>query len=330
MLSKEISINNFKNAVKQDLKLVDEVIKSRLHNKSDLIKDITYHIINSGGKRLRPALTILSAQLFNHKGNNRHINLAAAVEFIHTATLLHDDVVDHSTLRRGLPTANRNWGNKESILVGDFLLSQAFLLMSEDNDLEIIRILSTASAIIVEGEVNQLSSISNLSLTIDGYLKIIIAKTAELFAASCMVGAAIAVPDKLFKDTMYDFGLNLGIVFQIIDDILDYTANTNTLGKNIGDDFREGKATLPVIIAYNNSNVEEREFWQRTIIEKNQEPNDLEKALLIMQKYDVIEICKKYAFEFFEIAKRKIDLVPEGKIKNQLIELLEFSINREF
>ena len=208
MLVNPKSLANIKYLSSKDLSLMDGVIKKRLAKKEQLVQEITYHIIGSGGKRLRPILTILSAKLFGYEGS-RHINLAAAVEFIHTATLLHDDVVDHSDLRRGKPTANHRWDNKSSILVGDFLFSQAFLLMSEDNDLKILQILSKAASVIAEGEVKQLSSIENLDLTMSDYLDIISAKTAELFAASCMVGSAVAKTDDEMQLSMFNFGLNL-------------------------------------------------------------------------------------------------------------------------
>ncbi len=323
------ALSKIKFLAEDDLAKMDLVIKSRLSDKASLVKDITYHIINSGGKRLRPTLLILIAKLFKYIGN-RHINLAASVEFIHTATLLHDDVVDHSKLRRGKPTANKNWDNKSSILVGDFLFSQSFLLMSEDKDIKILQILSKAAAIIAEGEVKQLSSIANLDLKIDDYLKIISAKTAELFAASCQVGAAVANAEDNIELSMYNFGLNLGIAFQIIDDVLDYTSNKITAGKNIGDDFNEAKVTLPIILAYHVSNKEEQAFWIRTINCHNQEDQDFAKALSIFDKYNIIDQCFKMAQEFIEKAKQHIDIAPENNIKTALVDVLNFSINRQF
>lgn len=330
MKGQELSLNNIKKLVKKDLALMDNIINGRLLTKDKLIQDITYHIINSGGKRLRPVLTILSAKLFDHNSNNRHINLAAAVEFIHTATLLHDDVVDHSKLRRGLPTANKHWGNKESILVGDFLLSQAFLLMSEDNDSKVIQILSKAAAVIAEGEVRQLTSIANLNLDIENYFQIISAKTAELFAASCQVGACIATDNTEIRTSMYEFGLNLGMAFQIIDDVLDYVANQNTLGKNIGDDFKEGKVTLPLIIAYLDSGKEEKLFWQRTIHDKKQREEDFAYVLSIFDKYQVIDKCMQIAKEFASKAKKYLDIAPNNDVRDSLITILDFSVSRKF
>lgn len=329
MLVNPKSLANIKSLSKQDLSSMDEVIKNRLINKEPLVKEITYHIINSGGKRLRPILAILSAKLFGYEGQ-RHINLAAAVEFIHTATLLHDDVVDSSELRRGKQTANRCWDNKSSILVGDFLFSQAFLLMSEDNDLKVLEILSKAASVIAEGEVKQLSSIANLDLNLEDYLDVISAKTAELFAASCMVGAAVAKVNEAMQISMYDFGLNLGIAFQIIDDVLDYTASSLALGKSIGDDFKEAKVTLPVIIAYGLSDFKEKKFWQKTICLNQQVESDLADALKIMNKYDVSKKCIEIADGYISKAKECIIKAPNNKIQNSLLDILDFSIRRCF
>ena len=328
-LSQASAIAKIKLLAQDDLNDMDLVIKNRLLAKEKLVQDITYHIINSGGKRLRPILSILSAKLFSYQGM-RHINLAAAVEFIHTATLLHDDVVDHSNLRRGRPTANQNWDNKSSILVGDFLFSQSFLLMSEDNDLRVLEILSKAASIIAEGEVKQLTSIANLEVTTEKYLQIISAKTAELFAAACQVGTVVAKADQQSQLALYNFGLNLGISFQIIDDVLDYMASKIALGKNIGDDFREGKVTLPIIIAYSLSNKHEQEFWHRTISELNQQEQDFSKALEIFNKYAVIDQCLKMAEEFAHNAKKDLSIAPDNKIKSSLMQILDFSISRSF
>jgi octaprenyl-diphosphate synthase len=318
-----------KSLAKNDLSDMDIAIKQRLLYKDQLVQNITYHIINSGGKRLRPMLLILSAKLFGYQGS-RHINLAAAVEFIHTATLLHDDVVDHSDLRRGLPTANQHWDNKSSILVGDFLFSQAFMLMSEDEDLRILQILSKAAAIIAEGEVKQLSSISNLELSVENYLEIISAKTAELFAAACCSGAAIAGVNVETQAIMYNFGLNLGIGFQILDDVLDYKANQLAIGKNIGDDFKEHKVTLPVILAYKFGNSKDHAFWQRVICQANQSDEDFSYALELFAKYDIFSQCLDLADAFTYKAEEYIKNTPKNTIREVLIEILSFSTNRNF
>ena len=328
LINQSRALAQVKFLAQNDLNNMDLAIKERLLARTNLIQDVTYHIINSGGKRLRPTLLILVAKLFGYQGV-RHINLAASVEFIHTATLLHDDVVDHSDLRRGRPTANQRWDNKSSILVGDFLFSQAFCLMSEDSDIQVLRILSKAASIIAEGEVTQLSSIANLELSIDNYLKIIAAKTAELFAAACQVGAVIAVDDQVLQQAMYNFGLNLGMAFQIIDDVLDYMASQAAMGKNIGDDFREAKVTLPIILAYQHSDQEEKSFWNRTIKNKDQYEQDFAKALAIFDKYHIIAKCLVIAEEFTDKAKQCIELAPDNKIKAALIEILNYSIQRE-
>lgn len=329
MSNQKSALKKIRNLAHDDLKSMDLVIETLLLEKEQLIQNITYHIINSGGKRLRPILTILCARLFYYEGK-QHINLAAAVEFIHTATLLHDDVVDHSNLRRGSPTANKNWDNKSSILVGDFLFSQAFILLSEGNDLNILQVLSKAASVISEGEVKQLSSISNLTLNKNDYLKIISAKTAELFAASCQVGAAVAGQNKILQLEMYKFGLNLGMAFQIMDDLLDYIAEGITLGKDIGDDFQEGKVTLPIIIAYELSDDNEKSFWQRVISSSEKNQKEFSRALDIFNKYNVIDKCLNMAEEFINAAKKHLVMSPDNQIKAALIEVLDFSINRDF
>ena len=328
-IDQAMALAKIKFLAQKDLNAMDVAIKKRLLAKEKLVQDVTYHIINSGGKRLRPILLILSSRLFGYQGK-RHINLAAAVEFIHTATLLHDDVVDHSNLRRGRPTANKNWDNKSSILVGDFLFSQSFLLMSEDSDIKVLQVLSKAASIIAEGEVKQLSSIANLELSIDDYLQIISAKTAELFAAACQAGAIIAETDANAQASMYSFGLNLGIAFQIIDDVLDYMASQKTIGKNIGADFKEAKVTLPIILAYQQSDKKEQEFWQRTIGKANQRESDFAQALEIFDKYKIITRCLELAESYTAKAKADISIAPDNSIKESLMEVLEFLIGRGF
>lgn len=321
-----LSFKQVKALVQDDLKKMDQVIENRLSNKFQLIQDIAKYIINSGGKRFRPVLLLLVAKAFGYNGE-RHINLAAAVEFIHTATLLHDDVVDHSKFRRGKLTANDFWDNKSSILVGDFLFSQSFLLMSEDQNLKVLEVLSKAAAIIAEGEVKQLGSIGNLHLTQENYLEVISDKTAELFAASCQVGAIVANVDEQKQKEMYNFGLNLGKAFQLIDDILDYMSRIADIGKNIGDDFREGKVTLPIILACARSNEEEKIFWYRVIVEKSQNDSDFNKAIKIFDKYNVISDCFKLAQEFADSALINLSALPDGEIRNALENLLNFSFS---
>src|SRR3954463_4325578 len=248
--------------VADDLECVNRLIIERMHSPVALIPQLAGHIVAAGGKRLRPMLTLGASRVCGYRGE-RHHNPAAWVEFIHTAPLLHDDVVDESALRRGLATANSVWGNKPSVLVGDFLFSRAFKLMVEDGSLKVLDILSSASAVIAEGEVHQLVTSNDLDTTEDDYLAVIRAKTAELFAAAARIGAVVADRPQAEEDALGRFGLNLGISFQLIDDALDYAASQAALGKTVGDDFREGKITLPVILAFRRGSAEERQFWRR-------------------------------------------------------------------
>ncbi len=324
----KLSFEQVKSLAQKDLMEMNQVIESRLFNRSPLIQDIARYIINSGGKRFRPVLLLLIAKAFGYVGS-RHINLAAAVEFIHTATLLHDDVVDHSKFRRGKLTANDKWDNKSSILVGDFLFSQSFLLMSEDKDMQVLEVLSKTAAIIAEGEVKQLTSIGNLSLTEESYLAVISDKTAELFAASCQVGAIVAGTKETVQKKMYNFGLNLGKAFQIIDDVLDYTSRKDDIGKNVGDDFKEGKVTLPIIFAYSKSNEEEKSFWHKVIVEKTQEDSDFLNAVNIFDKYNIIPACLALAKDFACFALSDLAFLPDNEIKKSLKDLLRFTIYRK-
>lgn len=329
-MTKEQNFIRIKEIVQLNLALMDQVINSRLTNKESLVKEITNHLISSGGKRLRPTLLILIAQLFGYSKGTRHINLAAAVEFIHTATLLHDDVVDQSKLRRGKLTANNYWDNKSSVLVGDFLFSQSFLLMAEDEDPKVLKILSNAASIIAEGEVKQLSSITNLNLQQDSYLSVIKAKTAELFAAACEVGAVIANSSIGEQESMYQFGLNLGIAFQIIDDILDYKSKKEDMGKNVGDDFKEAKVTLPIILAYERSNQQEKIFWQKAFSNNICFEQDFPLALDLFSKYNILDECSLIAKSYTYKAEQMLDKAPNHEIKSLLIELLKFSVERVF
>lgn len=328
MLIKKQALAEIKNIAKNDIILMDQLIENRLNNCSNLIKDITSHIIKSGGKRLRPLITILVSKLYNYQGS-RHINLAAAVEFIHTATLLHDDVVDNSKMRRGKITANKFWDNKSCILVGDYLFSQAFVLMSEDRDLEVLNSLSRASAVIAEGEVKQLESISNLNHDISDYLEIIAAKTAELFAASAKVGAIVANSSAEIINLMYEFGLNIGMAFQIIDDILDYEADESDLGKSVGDDFKEGKVTLPII--YLLKKCQESELRVIKDIFSNT-PNNVSFELTrsLMKKYDVMSDAKKIAKSYLIKASEILSHAPDNRVRASLELLLDFSFARDF
>jgi len=311
-----------------ELDAVEREISHLLENDVALIPEVAKHVISSGGKRMRPILTLLSSRLSGYVGD-RQIRLAVCVEFIHTATLLHDDVVDKSDLRRGAKTANNLWGNPASILVGDFLLSRAFQLMVGDGSLKVLKLLSDTSAIISEGEVLQLAHENNIENDLPTYLKIISAKTAQLFAAACQIGALLAERTE-YEKPLFDFGHNLGLAFQIADDALDYSARREKLGKSIGGDFRESKATLPVILAWHKSDAEEKKFWIRTIREKNQWQGDLSRAVAIMEKYQVLKEAIDYAEKYVEKARKSMEIFTVSPEKEALLELLDFSVSREY
>ncbi len=312
----------------KEIELVNAQILARMQSDVPLIPQLAGYLINSGGKRIRPILTIASAKLCGYNQGQRHIALAACVEFIHTATLLHDDVVDESDQRRGKETANNIWGNQASVLVGDFLFSRSFELMTEDGSLDVLRVLSKASAIIAEGEVAQLQAASNLETTIDDYMTIIHGKTAALFAAATEVGAIVAEQSLENKEALRLYGLNLGIAFQIADDILDWSANAEELGKNTGDDFREGKITLPVILAYAASNDEEKSFWQRCLGDLEQHEGDLETAKKIIAKYDILEKCHKQALDIANQAGQHLAHFDDTELRHALQALAIYSVER--
>lgn len=322
-------LDKLRRLVKSDLEKVDTLIYNLIVNKIALIPEISEHTISSGGKRLRPILTLASANMCGYKGS-AHIDLAACVEFIHTATLLHDDVVDKSDLRRGTSTARSLWGNKESILVGDFLLGKAFSLMGAGKSLEIYRILSNAAVVISEGEVMQLAATGKLTEDEDEYLKIISAKTAELFAAACQVGTVLAGRPEEEVTAFREFGLNLGIAFQVIDDAIDYRSGKNKSGKNIGDDLRERKVTLPVILSYRNGDKKTREFWERTIGRGEQSDDDVMTAVGIMEENDIFAKVMARANDFIVPARAALNVFPDSEIKNALRDVLEFTVDREF
>ncbi len=313
--------------VGDDLTAVNAAILARMDSPVALIPQLAGHIIAAGGKRLRPMLTLASARLCGYQGQ-RHIPLAACVEFIHTATLLHDDVVDDSGLRRGLATANAVWGNKASVLVGDFLFSRAFQLMVEDGSLKILKILSDASAIIAEGEVQQLMTANDTSTDEATYLDVIRAKTAALFAAACQVGAVVAERPDAEEEALRRFGLNFGMAFQLIDDVLDYNADQGELGKAVGDDFRDGKVTLPVVLAFARGDESERRFWRRCIEEQDQGDADLEEALALMQRHDALADAMERARSYGRAALENLDTFAESAIKAALAETLEQSLRR--
>jgi octaprenyl-diphosphate synthase len=313
--------------VAHDLERVNTTIVARTGSDVTMIPEIANHLIASGGKRLRPMLTLAMARLAGYSGDG-HINFAAAVEFMHTATLLHDDVVDESDMRRGKLAARMLWGNEASVLVGDFLLGQAFKMMVEVGNLRALEILSSAAAVIAEGEVMQLSAAKNTATTEDEYLAVIRAKTAELFAAACEVGPALAGSGKAEQAACRSFGMNLGIAFQLIDDALDYGGKSAKLGKNVGDDFREGKITLPVVLSFRRGTESERAFWNRTLSQGDVRDGDLDTAIALMVKHRALEDTVGRAQHYGAIAKDALALEPESPIKQALEETVEFCIAR--
>jgi len=328
--ARDAGIADLGTLVAEDLKAVNEIILARMHSQVALIPELAGHLIAAGGKRLRPMLTLAAARLCGY-GGERHLGLAAAVEFIHTATLLHDDVVDESDLRRGRATANAVWGNQPSVLVGDFLFSRAFQLMVADGSLRVLDILSNASAIIAEGEVLQLVTSNDMATTESAYLDVIRCKTAALFAAACRIGAVVAERGRTEEEALESYGLNLGIAFQLIDDVLDYSADQMKLGKTIGDDFREGKITLPVILAYlRGQTEEERRFWIRTMEEREQKDEDLKKAMGLMQAHGALTDTVARARHYGAIARDALGIFPESRPKRALLDVVDFSIERAF
>lgn len=313
--------------VAAEMEAVNEFIRERMASDVPMIPDLASHLINSGGKRLRPMLTIASSQMCGYTGKD-HIKLAATVEFLHTATLLHDDVVDESDLRRGKRTARTIWGNQASVLVGDFLLGRAFKLMVETKSLRALEIIADAASIIAEGEVMQLAAAKDTGTTEDAYLRVISAKTAALFAAATEIGAVISGRNGSEAAALESYGRNLGIAFQLVDDALDYGGRAASLGKNVGDDFREGKITLPVVLAFRRGTAEERAFWQRTLQEGDRQEGDLEKAVELMQRHSALEDTILRARHYGAIAIDALAIFPESEYRDALTLLVEFCINR--
>jgi octaprenyl-diphosphate synthase len=315
--------------VGDDLKAVNDLIIQNMQSPVALIPQLAGHIVAAGGKRLRPMLTLAAARLCGYHGN-RHVALASCVEFIHTATLLHDDVVDDSDLRRGLATANSVWGNKASVLVGDFLFSRAFQLMVADGSLKVLEILSNASAVIAEGEVLQLVTSNDTEASEQAYLDVIRRKTAALFAAACRIGAVVAGRPKAEEEALESYGLNLGIAFQLIDDVLDYSAKQAELGKTIGDDFREGKITLPVILAFRRGDEQERAFWRRALEALDQQDPDLGHGIELMERHDALRDTVARASHYGAIARDALGLFPESPEKRALLDVIDFCIERAY
>lgn len=324
---KRPSLDELHALIADDLKAVNDEIVKRMQSPVALIPQLAAHIVAAGGKRLRPMLTLAAAELCGYQGK-RHVTLATCVEFIHTATLLHDDVVDESELRRGRDSANAIFGNSASVLVGDFLFSRSFELMVEDGSLKVLGILSRASSVIAEGEVLQLMTTNDTETGETQYLEVIESKTAQLFAAACQIGAVVADRPKVEEDALEAFGMNLGVVFQLIDDVLDYQADQEKLGKTVGDDFREGKITLPVILAFRRGDEEERAFWRRTLEDLEQTDDDLAHAIKLMEKHDALSDSIERARHYGAIARDALGIFKDCPEKRALIEIIDFCIQR--
>ncbi|MDH3579255.1 MAG: polyprenyl synthetase family protein [Hyphomicrobiales bacterium] len=315
--------------VKDDMAGVNRIILDKAKSDVELIPELARHLIDSGGKRLRPMLTIAAAKMCGYKGEE-HVRLAASVEFMHTATLLHDDVVDESDLRRGKQSARILWGNEASVLVGDFLLGQAFKMMVDVGSLDALRVLSNAAAVIAEGEVMQLVASKNTDTTEDEYLAVIDAKTAALFAAAGEVGAIVAERPRPEHAALRSYGKNLGIAFQLVDDALDYSGEQAKLGKSVGDDFREGKITLPVVLSYRRGSAEDRRFWNRALQEGDIGADDLERAISLMEKHGAIADTIDRARHYGAIANDALAIFPETNYKAALRDAIAFCIARVY
>ena len=323
------ALDNLLAMVAKDFSRVNQTIIDRMHSPVVLIPQLAGHIVAAGGKRLRPLLTLAAANLCGYTGD-RHIKLATCVEFIHTATLLHDDVVDQSALRRGRSSANAVWGNQSSVLVGDFLFSRAFELMVEDGSLKVLRILSRASSVIAEGEVHQLITAKNTETSEAQYLEVIQSKTAELFAAATRIGAIAAERPEVEEEALHVYGLNLGTAFQLIDDVLDYSAHQEELGKTIGDDFREGKITLPVILAFRRGDNLERTFWKRTLEDTEQRDGDLKEAMALLVQHNSLTDTINRARHYGDVARDALGIFPDSTEKKSLIDIIDFCIDRAY
>ena len=323
----EAGIARLWSLVRTDMDRVNQTILSRTGSKVTMIPEVANHLIQSGGKRLRPMMTLATAGLCRYGGDG-HVKLAAAVEFMHTATLLHDDVVDESDMRRGKLAARMLWGNEASVLVGDFLLGQAFRMMVEVGSLPCLSVLADAAAVIAEGEVMQISAAKDTATTEDDYVAVIRAKTAALFAAACEVGPILAGKSKAEMSACRAYGTNLGIAFQLIDDALDYGGSSSTLGKNVGDDFREGKITLPVVLSFRRGSGAERDFWTRTLAKGEITDGDLETAIATMRRHRAIEDTIERARHYGAMARDALELFPASDHKQALLDVVDFCIRR--
>lgn len=320
-------VENLVAMTRADMARVNELIFAKCGSDVQMIPEVARHLVDSGGKRLRPMITLAAADLFGYRGDG-HIKLAFAVEFMHTATLLHDDVVDESDMRRSRPTARMIWGNQASVLVGDFLLGQAFRVMVETGSLDALDVLSKAATIIAEGEVMQLAAAKKLTTTEDEYMAVVRSKTAALFEAAAEVGPIIAGRGEDDRAALRSYGLNLGLAFQMVDDVLDYGGNAGKLGKNVGDDFREGKITLPVLLAVRRGTDEERAFWKECLEEGKTDDSRLQKARDLMRKHNALADTIQRAHHFGAIARDALAPLPRSQTKEALLDVVDFCISR--
>ncbi|AJY45293.1 polyprenyl synthetase family protein [Martelella endophytica] len=321
------SVKPIVDLTRADMERVNQLILSKAGSDVQMIPEVANHLISSGGKRLRPMLTLATAAMFGYRGEH-HVRLATSVEFMHTATLLHDDVVDESDLRRGKSSARMIWGNQASVLVGDFLLGQAFRMMVETGSMQALKVLSDAAAVIAEGEVFQLAVSKKMETTEDDYIAVIRGKTAELFAAAAEVGPIIAGAADADRVALRDYGMALGLAFQLVDDVLDYGGSSADLGKNVGDDFREGKVTMPVILAYQRGNEIERAFWRNAIEDGVNDDAALEKARMLIEKHDALGDSIARALAYGEAARAALSPLPMSPARHALEEVVDFCIAR--
>ena len=331
-LKKQINNSYFqlKNSVENKLMLVEEKIKSKLDSNVELVKKMTDYHLNTGGKRLRALLTLGSSKLCGYTKGTRDINLAACVELIHAATLMHDDVIDNGSIRRGKKTPNKIWGNHSSVLAGDYLLSMCFEMMVEDGNIEVLKLLSSTSSIIAQGEILQLQHKGEVDMLEETYLKIISSKTAELFAAATKVGAILSEMKTKEKEALEFYGRNLGLTFQIADDTLDYNSELKLFGKNIGQDFYEGKITLPIILLFQKANKDEKETLKKTFAKEERNQNDLNYTLSLIKKYDIINSCYQKAKHYINLSSNSLSVFKDSEEKNILENLTSFSLSRNF
>ena len=331
-LKKQINNSYFqlKDSVTNKLILVEEKIKSKLESKVDLVQKMTDYHLKTGGKRLRALLTLGSAKLCGYNKGSRDINLAACVELIHSATLMHDDVIDNGSIRRGKETLNKIWDNHSSVLVGDYLLSRCFEMMVEDGNIEVLKLLSSTSSKIAQGEVLQLQHKGEVDMLEETYLKIISSKTAELFAASTIVGAILSDMKTKEKEALEFYGRNLGLTFQIADDTLDYNSKLKLFGKKIGQDFYEGKITLPIILLFQKGNTEQRENIEKIFSKKNRDENDFIYTQSLIKQYEIIKDCYQKAHHYINLASNSLSVFKDCKEKTILTNLTSFSLSRDF